>query len=128
VLQAVTSIAAVAALVLVVITARNEASDAKHQAQQIQQSRVQAAYNTCQQTNQRHDNTVKQLLIVFQQEEQNPPPGFTHANIQSNLNGNLFLIQAFEPRTVAGHGSLTQRERQGCNQVARAQTKTGGSH
>lgn len=122
VMQAITTVGAIAALVLVILSSHKESNDTKALVLKLQQQRYQAQYNSCQSTNARHDATVHRFLIVFQQEEQNPPPGFTHKDLEANLQGNLFLIQAFEPRTVAGKGSITQRENQGCKNFAFAQT------
>lgn len=133
ILQMVTAVGAIVALVLVVLTSRNEARDAKRLAAQnkvllgrIQRSRVESAFNTCKQSNDRHDATIKTLMQVFTQELKNPPKGFTKANIQSTLNGNVFLINALVPRYVAGTGTLAQRERQGCTIRARSLTRGGG--
>lgn len=131
ILQAVTAVGAIVALVLVVVSSRNESRDAKRLATQnmallerIQASRVEAQFNTCQESNSRHDATVSTLMRVLARDLAHPPAGFTKADIRANLQGNLFLINSLVPRYVQGSGSLAARERQGCDARARALTRS----
>jgi len=130
ILQAVAAIGAIVALVLVVLTSRNESRDAKRQAtanavllRRIQQSRFEAAFNTCMQSNNRHDATVRSLTVVFAAEFKHPPKGTTEKALHQNLDQNLFLINAFVPRFVAGTGTLKAREHRACTERADAQTQ-----